>query len=64
MGQVNVNPAPVERSSGTGAGIMIGLLVGLIVLLLIGWYVATQSGWFGPAGAGFTLTCPICPPHL
>ncbi len=50
MGQVNVNPGPVERSSGTGAGITIGLLVGLILILLIGWYVATQSGWFGPAG--------------
>ncbi|HEU5317642.1 MAG TPA: hypothetical protein VFX49_16130 [Chloroflexota bacterium] len=51
MGQVNVNPGGgtvVERESGTGLGMILGLLLGLALLALVAWWAFTQSGWFGP----------------
>jgi hypothetical protein len=60
MGQVNVNPGGgtvVERESGTGLGMILGLLLGLALLALVAWWAFTQSGWFGPvapAGGGST----------
>ena len=57
MGQVNVNPGGgpvVERETGTGMGMIPGLILGLALLALVAWWAMTQSGWFGPAPAGST----------
>lgn len=47
MGQVNVNSGTDRAESGSGVGMMVGLLLGLVLLLLVGWWAVTQSGWFG-----------------
>jgi len=55
MGQVNVNPGGgtvVERESGTGMGMILGLILGLALIALVAWWAFTQSGWFGAAPAG------------
>jgi hypothetical protein len=57
MGQVNVNPGTervVERDSGAGIGMIVGLLLGLVLLALVAWWAFTQSGWFGPVPGGTT----------
>jgi hypothetical protein len=62
MGQVNVNPGGgtvVERESGTGLGMILGLLLGLALLALVAWWAFTQSGWFGPAAPAGTTNVNV-----
>src|SRR5687768_1675450 len=59
MGQVNVNPGGgpvVERETGTGMGMILGLILGLALLALVAWWAMTQSGWFGPAAPAGSST--------
>jgi hypothetical protein len=59
MGQVNVNPGGgpvVERETGTGMGMILGLILGLALLALVAWWAITQSGWFGPVAPAGSST--------
>jgi hypothetical protein len=48
MGQTNVN-VPGDRSSGMGAGMIVGLLLAIIIIGFIVWYFLLHGG-----GAGTT----------
>jgi ABC-type transporter Mla subunit MlaD len=46
MGQTNVN-VPGDSSSGTGAGMIVGLVLAIVVIGFVVWYFALNGGGGG-----------------